>query len=126
MESWISTENHSVVSKNLSNSDRGLWAEQIVCDFLIQKKWSIISKRTKYKFGEIDLIAERDRQVAIVEIKFLHQHWMAFERLQLAQLSRLQKNYIYLSQTCFYKKNTKLFLCFVSRDQKITWVNLTD
>ena len=126
MGSCLSTENHSAELRNLSNSDRGLWAEDTVLDFLIQKKWSVISKRKKYKFGEIDLIVERNQQVAIIEIKFLHNPWMAFERLHHKQLMKLITNFNYLKKIEFRKMDVKLFLCFVSKNKEIIWINLQE
>lgn len=113
-----------VALKNLSNSERGRWAEDVVIDFIIFKKWKILSKRTKYKFGEIDLIAERDDQVALIEVKFLHQSWMSFERISKAQICRLQKNHMHLSATEFKNKELKLFLAFVDKNKKIEWIDL--
>jgi Holliday junction resolvase-like predicted endonuclease len=126
MESLVSTENHSAESKNLFNSNRGLWAENVVCSFLISKNWSIISHRKKYKFGEIDLIVQRGQCIAIIEIKFLHNQWMSFERLNPVQHYKIRKNFVYLSESLFHTQNVKLFLCFVGRSGDIQWVQLSD
>lgn len=129
MECLISTENLLVGSKslfnsNLTNAQRGQWAEDVVSEFLIQKKWSVLSRRIKYKFGEVDLIVGRKNDVAIVEVKYLHSEWMAFQRIDQKQIYRLKKNFIYLSETEFKNKNVKLFLCFVQKNLKINWINL--
>lgn len=125
MESSISIENHSVGLKNSSNSERGKWAEDVVSEFLLQKKWIIISRRKKYQFGEIDIIVQRYQQIALIEVKYLHAHWMSFERISKKQINRLEKNLNYLSKTEFIKNDVKLFLCFVQNNKKIEWVDLT-
>lgn len=125
-ESWLSTANHSVELKNLSNSERGLWAEKTVFDFLVRKKWVLISERQKYKYGEIDFIFQREQKVAIIEVKYLHNPWMSFQRLSNEQLLRLKNNFLNLRQTKFKSYDVKLFLCFVDRNQRIEWVNLAD
>jgi len=108
----------------MTSAQRGLWAETVVRQFLIQKKWSILACREKYKFGEIDLIVGRKKNIAIVEVKYLNSEWMAFQRIDEKQILRLKKNYIYLSESEFKDKNVKLFLCFVKQDLKINWINL--
>jgi len=134
MESYQFIENPLAESKSISKSvlkslkmtsaQRGLWAETVVRQFLIQKKWSILACREKYKFGEIDLIVGRKKNIAIVEVKYLNSEWMAFQRIDEKQILRLKKNYIYLSESEFKDKNVKLFLCFVKQDLKINWINL--
>ena len=110
--------------KNLSNSERGLWAEKIVHDFLISKKWKLVSERTRYSFGEIDFIFQRDRHVAIIEVKYLHSPWMSFQRISNDQVQRLRNNFLNLRKTMFRSSDVKLFLCFVDRHEKIEWVEL--
>jgi Holliday junction resolvase-like predicted endonuclease len=124
MESYQSTENHSVGLKNLSNSERGLWAEAVVNHFLISKKWEIISERKKYKFGEIDLVVRRSNCVALIEVKYLHNAWMSFERIQQKQIERLQKNYLYLSNGEFRNYKMQLVAGFVCSSKKIKWTPL--
>ncbi len=112
--------------KNLSNSERGLWAEKIVHDFLISKNWKLVSERTRYSFGEIDFIFQRNHQVAIIEVKYLHNSWMSFQRISNQQVLRLQNNFLNLKKTRFRSSDVKLFLCFVDRQEKIEWVDLCD
>lgn len=125
-ESCRSIENHSVALKNLSNSERGLWAEKTVHEFLRAKNWVLVSERQKYKYGEIDFIFQRDQHVAIIEVKYLHNPWMSFQRISNEQLQRLKNNFLNLRQTKFKSNEVKLFLCFVDRYRKIEWVNLTE
>lgn len=95
-----------------------------MAQFLVSKKWNIISKRQKYKFGEIDLVVQREKKIVIIEVKTLKNEWSAFDRVQNKQIFRLQKNFIYLSKTEFKNFDVKLMLCFVGTDFKISWVDL--
>ncbi len=129
MEFYQSTENHSAELKNLSPNQlshvqRGLWAENIVEKFLVQKKWHIISKRKKYKFGEIDLVVKREDRVTLIEVKYLHNEWMSFERIHRKQIDRLKRNYIFLTNGEFKNYKTQLMAGFVSHSKTIKWVNL--
>jgi Holliday junction resolvase-like predicted endonuclease len=123
-ECLISTENLSAALKSTSNNTLGKATEDFVAEFLISKKWNIVSQRQKYKFGEIDLIVQRKNNIAIIEVKTLKNEWSAFERIHDNQVLRLQKNFIYLSKTEFKKFDVKLMLCFVGADFKISWVDL--
>ncbi len=111
--------------KNLSNSERGLWAEKIVHDFLISKKWKLVSHREKYLHGEIDFIFKRDQKIAIIEVKYLHDSWMSFQRISNQQVLRLQNNFLNLSKIQFKSFHVKLFLCFVDLNQRIEWIELS-
>jgi len=43
--------------------------ENLACKYLIQKKYSIISRNIKYREGEIDIIAQKARQLVFIEVK---------------------------------------------------------
>ncbi len=129
MEFYQSTENHSAELKNLSPNQlshvrRGLWAEKVVLDFLVQKKWKIISERKKYKFGEIDLVVKREDRVTLIEVKYLHNEWMSFERIHQKQINRLKRNYLFLSNGEFKNYKTQLMVGLVNRSMTIKWIDL--
>lgn len=48
---------------------RGVRAEDIAAEFLAQKKYKILERRYKTRFGEIDLIAQKKNLVCFVEVK---------------------------------------------------------
>ena len=47
----------------------GSWGEGLVADDLREKGWSILGMNYRCRFGEIDVIAERDGMLAFVEVK---------------------------------------------------------
>lgn len=51
------------------NFQRGRDGETIASDFLIQKGYKIIEKNFHTKYGEIDLIVEKDEKLIFVEVK---------------------------------------------------------
>lgn len=48
---------------------KGVHAEQSVAEFLERGAYKIVERRYKTKFGEIDLIAEKDNILCFVEVK---------------------------------------------------------
>ena len=51
------------------HNDFGKLAEQLATDFLIQKNYKILLKNFRYLKAEIDIIAEFENQIIIVEVK---------------------------------------------------------
>ena len=51
------------------HNDFGNLAEQLATDFLIQKSYKILVKNFRYLKAEIDIIAEFENQIIIVEVK---------------------------------------------------------
>ncbi|MCF7799793.1 YraN family protein [Candidatus Babeliales bacterium] len=49
--------------------DLGKLGENIISDYLIKNGFKILSKNFTTKFGEIDLIAQKDSTVAFIEVK---------------------------------------------------------
>lgn len=47
----------------------GEWAEQTALDWLEQKGYILISKNYHTRFGEIDLIVQKDNELIFVEVK---------------------------------------------------------
>ncbi|MEM9468915.1 MAG: YraN family protein [Pseudomonadota bacterium] len=49
--------------------DKGVWAEKYAGVYLKAKGYKILQTRYKTKFGEIDLIIQKDKSIAFVEVK---------------------------------------------------------
>lgn len=47
----------------------GPWGESLAAEFLRRKKYKIIACNYRTRFGEIDLIAERKRELVFLEVK---------------------------------------------------------
>ena len=48
---------------------RGKLGEKYVCDYLVNKGYTIIKTNYSSRFGEVDIIAENDKIIAFVEVK---------------------------------------------------------
>ena len=51
------------------HNDFGKLAEELAEQFLVQKNYKILAKNYRYQKAEIDIIAEFDNQIIIVEVK---------------------------------------------------------
>lgn len=48
---------------------RGLFAEDAACAALVRDGWTVLARRLRTEAGEIDVVAEREGLLAIVEVK---------------------------------------------------------
>ncbi len=60
------TENNS---SDFRITQRGRLGEQYVCEYLKNKDFQIIQTNYKTRYGEIDIIAEKDNLIVFVEVK---------------------------------------------------------
>lgn len=49
--------------------DLGKLGENIIADYLVKNGFKVLSKNFTTRFGEIDLIAQRDLTIAFIEVK---------------------------------------------------------
>lgn len=89
--------------------------------FLENKKWTVLGRRLHCPYGEVDLLFEKENKIALIEVKYLHDEWMIFERVHPEQLKRLSKNLVFF-QSQFVNKNIKLFVALVDRKGQIKWI----
>lgn len=54
---------------NSDNKELGKWGEQLVIDRLTSQGWSIRERNWRLNHYEIDIVAQRDNVLAIVEVK---------------------------------------------------------
>ena len=55
-----------IPSTRLSLGQRG---EQIVCDNMLNRGYRILERNLRYKFGEIDIVAEKNHTLCFVEVR---------------------------------------------------------
>lgn len=67
----------------------GMTAENRACDALRADGWTIHARRRRTKGGEVDVVAERDGLLAIVEVKARRALAQAAEALSCRQRDRL-------------------------------------
>jgi Holliday junction resolvase-like predicted endonuclease len=118
--------------KNTSNSFslnksqiKGLQAEQRVRDFFISRKWNIVSERSIVDDTEIDLIVDQHDRKVILEVKYLDNHWRAFERVHTNQIKRLKKVLLSERLRTTYKK-IEGYVVFVSSDGSMKFISLDE
>lgn len=54
------------------HNDFGKVAEDLAVDFLVKSKYKILSRNFRYLKAEVDIIAEFENQIIIVEVKARH------------------------------------------------------
>lgn len=79
--------------------DVGVGAEKTACDFLIAKGYKILFQRYKTKFGEIDIIAQKNKVICFVEVKIRKTAHEALESVTPRSQKRIQNTALFfLSQ----------------------------
>jgi putative endonuclease len=53
-------------TKNKSTGNEG---EEIAADYLLKRGYKVIERNLRLSFGEIDILAEKDKKIIIVEVK---------------------------------------------------------
>src|SRR3990167_10920348 len=84
-------EKHSEIDFS-SNQVSGSFGEDLVSEFLTKHGFKVLHRNYRQRYGEIDLIAEKDEVVAFVEVKFR------------------QNEYFNLSDVITYSKQKKIIL----------------
>jgi putative endonuclease len=49
---------------------KGIWAENLACEFLVNKGLTIEYRNFRYKRAEVDIIAWEDKVLVFVEVKY--------------------------------------------------------
>jgi Holliday junction resolvase-like predicted endonuclease len=108
----------------LKSQHSGLNAERAVMYKLTSEGWDLVLQRARTSIGEIDLIFEKKDRLLLIEVKKLNSSWRAFERIDLKQTQKLQRNLILFSQAF---KDFKVFasLCWVDEKNKTYFVELS-
>jgi putative endonuclease len=67
----------------------GAFGERIVADALAQRGFSILARNERTRFGEIDLIVRKDRDVLFVEVKTRRSRTYGYPEEAITRLKRL-------------------------------------
>lgn len=70
---------------------RGLWGEYAAAALLTLKAYSIVARRRRTPFGEIDLIARRGSVLAFIEVKTLSDPAARADPVRPRQMARLAR-----------------------------------
>lgn len=69
----------------------GKGGEEVACQFLIRKGYKVIERNYRRKWGEIDIIAEKDGTVRFVEVKAVSRESEDYRPEELLHISKLRK-----------------------------------
>lgn len=58
----------------MSTKETGDFGERIACEYLVKNGYKILGKNYRINFGEIDIIAKKDKTIHFVEVKALGRH----------------------------------------------------
>jgi len=81
----------------LSTRKIGYEFEKIAISYLIKNKYIILDKNIYTRFGEIDILAEKNKNYYIFEVKGGRRKEEIFERFTKGKLKRLKKLSEYIS-----------------------------
>lgn len=89
------------MKKFISNSQKiGQIGEDVACEFLQQKDFSILERNYTKKWGEIDIVAEKDKILYFIEVKsksvssldfMLEENGRPEENIHLWKIKRLRR-----------------------------------
>ncbi len=90
-------------SRSKTNYTRGVEAEDYAASHLERDGYSILQRRYKTKFGEVDLIVLRDRVLCFVEVKARPVLADALDAVTIRTRRRIEKSALYfISQNIEY------------------------
>ncbi len=74
---------------------RGIWAEDAAVYYLESKGFSLLQKRYKTKFGEIDLIVKNNNLICFVEVKLRQYEFQALESVTKRVQKRIENSALF-------------------------------
>ncbi len=92
-----------------SNKDKGSAGEKKAIEYLENNNYKIVSKNFSSKFGEIDIIAEKDENLIFIEVKYRksNSHGSPLEavtRYKQNTIIKVSKYFLYLNPEKYQKK----------------------
>ncbi|MDD5399652.1 MAG: YraN family protein [Sulfurimonas sp.] len=78
---------------------KGNYAEDKACEFLLNNGFMIVDRNFYSRFGEIDIIAIKDKVLHFVEVKSAIDYELAVQNITKSKLSKFIKtSYVYLKK----------------------------
>lgn len=78
-----------------TNYSAGVEAEEVAADYLERKKFKILQRRYKTKFGEIDLVVQKSDMICFVEVKARKDAAQAMEAVTPRAQQRIEQSALY-------------------------------
>lgn len=84
------------------NVSRGRFFEKKVKEHLIKKSFNILTSNFYTPYGEIDLIAEKDRKIYFIEVKYLSKDSLInpIKKIDTPKIRRIYLSISYLRKFC--------------------------
>ena len=98
----------------INTKQKGLLKENVVASYLEEKGWTIISRNKKILGVEIDILAQKDREKILVEVKSIYSEDQIEKILKDKQKDRLKK----VVESLFSDSNSSLQLFLATVDPK--------
>jgi len=90
----------------INTRQRGKWGEDIAREFLINKKYSVVTTGFRSRFGEIDLVVKNKEYLVFVEVKTRKNKNFAYAREYVNK--EKQRKIIMTANYWLMKRPTKL------------------
>lgn len=80
--------------------DRGVLGEQLACEFLVKKGYSIIERNYRIRGGEIDIIAMDAKDIVFIEVKLRKSSTFGYPEeavgsVKLRRIAKAIKSYLH-------------------------------
>lgn len=116
--------------------ETGSIGEDIACRFLVKHGYSIVDRNYRKKYGEIDIVAEKDKKLCFVEVKSVtrsfdqkNQGYRPEDNLHGFKLRRLYKTiekYLWEKNRQEELWNLHAIIIFLNKETKIAQVRLIE
>ncbi|MCZ0931904.1 MAG: YraN family protein [Oligoflexia bacterium] len=107
----------------INNKTKGLLKEKLVAHYLIKKGWTIVFQNKKILGVEIDILAEKNREQILVEVKSIQTADQIENILKEKQKGRLKKAAESLCEASNF--SIQLFLATVDNQNQIDFFEIS-
>ena len=105
---------------------RGMWAEELACDYLISQQLAFVARNFRCAYGEIDLIMAQGEKLVMVEVRYRKNAWYgsAQESVNAAKQRKIiAATYCYLDTQHFSHEIAIRFdVVAISGSGEVTWI----
>lgn len=93
----------NLILKKMTKDELGKWGEDFASSFLLQNGYSLVERNVRFKKYEVDIIAEKDNELIVVEVKArntaeIGEPWRAVTKTKQRQIITVADNYVQKNQ----------------------------
>jgi len=87
----------------MKKEELGRWGEDFATNFLLQNGYSLVERNVRFKKYEVDIIAEKDDELVVVEVKArntaeIGEPWRAVTKSKQRQIITVADHYVQKNQ----------------------------